>query len=48
MELEDQLKMASVASKRKIEDVRIKHNEFGRKLKEMMSLHSDLQSLMNT
>ncbi len=47
-ELEDQLKMASVASKRKVDDVRVRHSEFGWKLKELLTLHSDIQALVDT
>ena len=37
--LEDQLKMASVASKRKLSDVQLKHRELGDRLEEVLQLH---------
>ena len=40
--LEDQLKMASVASKRKVEGIEIKHSELGEKLQELLRLHKDI------
>ena len=40
--LEDQLKMASVASKRKVEGIEIKHKELGEKLQELLRLHKDI------
>ena len=40
--LEDQLKMASVASKRKVEGVELKHKELGEKLQELLRLHQDI------
>lgn len=42
--IEDQLKMASVASSRKIEDVQQRHRELGLKLKELLKLHDNLES----
>ena len=40
--LEDQLKMASVASKRKVEGIEIKHKELGERLQELLRLHKDI------
>ena len=40
--LEDQLKMASVASKRKVEGIEVKHRELGEKLQELLRLHQDI------
>lgn len=42
--LEDQLKMASVASSRKMEDAQQKHRELGLKLRELLKLHENLAS----
>lgn len=40
--LEDQLKMASVASKRKIEGIEDKHRELGDKLIDLKRLHEEI------
>lgn len=42
--LEDQLKMASVASSRKMEDAQHRHRELGLKLRELLKLHENLES----
>ena len=34
--------MASVASKRKVEGVEVKHKELGEKLKELLRLHKEM------
>ena len=34
--------MASVASKRKVEGIEIKHKELGEKLQELLRLHKDI------
>lgn len=44
--LEDQLKMASVASQRKMSDVHQKHRELGSKFKELLQLHRDMDNLI--
>ena len=46
--LEDQLKMASVASKRKLEDVQTKHTQLGDKLRALLELHRDIESHLST
>lgn len=42
--LEDQLKMASIASNRKIQEVREQHKAIGMKMKELLKLHESLDS----
>ena len=42
--LEDQLKMASVASNRKMEDARQRHRELGQRLRELLKFHEKLES----
>ncbi len=44
--LEDQLKMASIASSRKIQDVMERHKTIGLKMKEMSKLHENLESYL--
>lgn len=46
--LEDQLKMASVASSRKMEDVQQRHKELGQKLKDLLKLHENMESRLVT
>lgn len=46
--LEDQLKMASVASSRKLADVLQRHRELGLKLKDMLKLHENMESHLVT
>ena len=41
--LEDQFKMASVASKRKMEDAQERHKVLGTKLKDLIEFHKDLE-----
>ena len=45
--LEDQLKMASVASKRKLADAEEKHRELGSKLQELLRLHKEMDAHWN-
>ncbi len=42
--LEDQLKMASVASRRKLTDAQKKQSQFGSKLEELLQLHRDIET----
>ena len=42
--LEDQLKMASIASNRKKQDVREQHKAIGMKMKELLKHHNSLES----
>lgn len=42
--LEDQLQMASVASKMKLKDIQQRHTELGHKLRELTQLHKDIES----
>ena len=46
--LEDQLKMASVASKRKLADAQESHRELGSKLQEVLRLHKEMDGHLNT
>ncbi len=46
--LEDQLKMASLASQRKLGEVQDRHRELGSHLEQALSLHRDIQSLCDT
>jgi hypothetical protein len=46
--LEDQLKMASVASHRKIDAVQQQHKELGQKLKDLLKLHENMESRLVT
>ena len=46
--LEDQLKMASVASNRKMEGVQQRHKELGQKLKDLIKLHEKMESHLIT
>lgn len=42
--LEDQLKMASVASSRKMDEARQRHRELGLKLQDLLKFHENLES----
>ena len=46
--LEDQLKMASIASSRKMEDIYQQHKELGTKLRDLLRLHDNLETHMST
>ena len=46
--LEDQLKMASIASSRKLQDAQERHRELGVKLQEILTCHENLQSHLAT
>ena len=46
--LEDQLKMASIASSRKMEDICKQHKELGTKLRDLLRLHDNLETHMST
>lgn len=42
--LEDQLKMASIASRRQLTDAQKKQSQFGSKLQEIVLLHKQIES----
>ena len=45
--IEDELKMASIASEKKLEDVAERHKELGHQLEQALRLHRDMQTLFD-